>query len=266
MAQLDVAQKSLLTAPSKPIGHLSNKVPACEIWHDGSPAAGTVVNAATMQYATATLTLSINGSADSRVGSSGALACSGATLNTFGELSDAINKVDGWHCRLLAVKRSDSTNATLEDSGSALDCYHRARTLLIDTDALEMHSYCVTAAEGVSGSNRGRTFADKVKAIYDEHGHRNCLFYLKVNPTYTGTNAVATMTIYSVNGATNSETLLGTFILGATTVVNTFDFTKMPIVALEGERLVVRICVTADANANLASITESLIVAKSIKV
>lgn len=265
MASIDTAKISLLTAPSKPIGQLSDLAPACEIWYDGSDISGTKVTAATAQYAINTLGLGVNGAADSRIGPSGLIDCTNAAYDTFGELSDHINSVSGWNCRLLGVLRSDSTNATLEDSGSALNCFKKSIKLKLDTDAIDMHSYCCTAAEGATCSSPDSTFGAKVRSVYNEQGAVNCLFYLKFTSTYAGTSPVQTMTIYSINGATNTENLLGSMILLASTNPNTYDFTHMPVTAKRGERLVVRIKNTAGSGANLASVDESLAVAKSIR-
>lgn len=56
------------------------------------------------------LTLSINGSADSTVGSSGVLAF--ATYTTLGALVDAINASSNWKAEIVAGLRSDSTGSS----------------------------------------------------------------------------------------------------------------------------------------------------------
>jgi len=254
---IEIAKNSLITATSKPIGHVSDLAPAMQIWYDGRDVSGTKTTAATVTYATATLTLAINGTGDSRVGSSGAMLCSEAAYDTFGEVEDVINAVDGWHCRLMGVLRSDSTNATLEDK-SATNCLRKAVDLTLDTDASDIHSYCVSNAEGATSVPRGCTQADKMKAIYDERGARNCLFYMKFSATLTG---VHTGAIYSVNGATRTERLIGSMVLAATTVANTYDFADFPITANPGERLVVRL----SEGTGYTTFDESLINAKSIQ-
>lgn len=255
MASIETAKISLLTAPSKPIGHLANLVPAGEIWYDGSNAAGVPVTAATVAHATDTLTLTINGAVDSRIGASGLIDCNDSAYDTYGELSDHINSVDGWHFRLLGPLRADSTDADLNELAAA-NCFKLPKQLTITTTTI--HSYCISNATGTMAAGGSTSFDRKVQAIYDEHGAANCLFYFLYNGTDTG---IITMTIYSINGATNTETLLGTFVMTTDTEYSD-DFTGMPVTALAGDRLVVRLV----AGTSIDSITDSIIVAKSIQM
>lgn len=255
---IEIAKSSLLTATSKPIGHISDKAPALEVWYDGSAVSGTTTTAATVKYATDTFTFYINGAVDSRIGSSGVVDCNNASYNTFGELSAHINSVDGWHMRLKGVLESGSADATLLDRSTAVNCLRTAVDFLIDTDAMDIHSFCISNAEGPTAVKRGSTEADKVKAIYDERGAVNCLFYLKFTATLTG---VATGAIYSINGATHTENLIGTMVFAATTVANTYDFSDFPITANPGERLVVLIT----EGTGYTTVDEALINAKSIQ-
>ena len=257
MANIEMAKLSLLTAPSKPIGHITDKVPAMEIWYDGSPIDGTATTAATIQYATATLTCSINGSGDSRIGSSGAMLCSGAAYDTAIEVERVINAVPGWNCRLLGVLGAASMNATMEDSGAALNCLRTAAQVKVDTSALLTQSWCITNASDPVFSS-GSSIVDKRSSVYDERGAVNCLFYLYYTVTLGG---ASTLKVYSIDRRTETENLLGTFVPAATTVANTFDFTDQPITARHGEQLV--IIHTDDTS---LSCEESIINAKSIRM
>lgn len=259
MASIETAKNSLITAPSKVIGQLTNLALACEIWYDGRDVSGVRTTTAKVGYTTNYFVFTINGAADTRGAfhdTTGQLDCTSYT--TMIAVAREINKVDGWHCRLLGVLGADSSNATIENV-TAANCLKKAVQFPITSAAMETHAYCVSRAEGATGMSKGSTYADKVKAIYDEKGAVNVLFYLKVNPTYTGTNC--TMTIYSVNGARELENLVGSVVLLATTVVNIFDFTEFPVTSRPGERLIVRIV----ADTNLAAITENLALGKSIQ-
>lgn len=256
-----MAKMSLLTAPSKPIGQLTGLAPAAEIWYDGSPISGTAVTSATMQYTTNALTLSVNGSGDSRIGSSGVIDCTDGAYDTFGELEKAINAVPGWHCRLLGALAADSTNATVEDSGSALGCLKTTQKLLIDTSALLTHGFCITNA-----SIPVAPAENKRKAIYDERGAVNCLFYLYYVATFSADSGdTMTMTIYSVDRANDTETLLGSIVLAATTVANELDFTNMPITSRYNEQLVIRFT-AGGTNPVFTAVTSAVVNGKSIRM
>ncbi len=251
-----IAKNSLITAPSKVLGQLTDLSIGLEIWNSGGFVSGVRTYAATIKYATNAFTLYINGDVDSRIGSSGVMDCNGV-YTTMLLVSHHINSVDGWHCRLKGVLLSDSADATIIEVAEA-NCLRVAVQFPVSSADMETHCYCISNAKGVTSIPGGLSYADKVRAIYDEGGAANCLFYLKVTPTFTGTNC--TMTIYSINGATETENLIGSMVLVATTNPNTYDFTAMPITALPGERLIVRLV----ADTNLASVTENLAVGKSI--
>lgn len=250
------AKISLLTAPSKPIGHLADLAPACEIWYDGRDVAGVKTTTADIAHATDTYTFQINDAVDTRLGANldGLVDTSDSGTDTYGEFSDHINSVDGWHCRLLGALRANSTDADMNEL-TEISCLKKAISCTITTVAI--HTYCITNAEGASAYGGSTSFNDKAKAIYDEKGAANCLFYFSYNGTDTG---VITMTIYSINGVTNTETLLGTFVMTTDTEYSD-DFTAMPVTALAGDRLVIRLV----AGTSIDSITNSLIVAKSIQ-
>jgi hypothetical protein len=257
MANIEVAKLSLLTAPSKGIGHIADKAPAMEIWYDGSPIAGVATTSATIQYATTTLTFNINGAVDTRIGASGLMVCSGTGYDTAIEVERAINKVDGWCCRLLGVLGASSTDAVYVDSGAALNCLRKAATICIETSTHLTHSFCVTNAPTPANIPSGLNGTMKREAIYDERGAMNCLFYLSYIVTLGGTS---TCNFYSINRVTETETLLGTILPAATNVVNTFDFKGIPLTAQPGEQLVV---IHTD-DTSLTS-TSSIINAKSIR-
>lgn len=252
---ITIAKNSLITAPSKVLGQLTDLSIGLEIWNSGGFVSGVKTTAATVTYATNAFTMTINGAVDSRIGASGVMDCNG-TYTTMLLVSHHINSVDGWHCRLKGVLLADSADATITEV-AASNCLRVAVQCPIASADMETHAYCISNAEGVTSIPGGLSYADKVRAIYDEGGAANCLFYLKVAPTYTG---ACTMTIYSINGATETENLIGSMVLLATTEPNTYDFTAMPITAQPGERLIVRIV----AATNLAAVTENLAIGKSI--
>ena len=258
MADMNTARLSLLTAPSKFVAGLDDTAPVLEVWHDGSDVAGVQTTAATFAIATDVMTLTINGAVDTRIGSSGTLTMTGATLDTITEVAAAINKVSGWYCRVLGALVGDTTNAVILDV-TAVTCYKTAVKCYFDTSAAKFHTYNISNCEGAAVScSPGTTLANKINAIYYEKEAANCLFYLKVNPTLGG--GTETFVFYSVNGATETESVIGTIDYTTSTTAETYDFTECPITALSGERLVIRL-----ADSTSLAITESLCIGKSIK-
>jgi hypothetical protein len=257
MANIEVAKMSLLTAPSKGIGHIADKAPAMEIWYDGSPIAGVATTSATVQYTTDTLFFKINGSIDTRLGDGAEVDCNNASYNTAILVERHINSIDGWHCRLLGVLGASSSDAVYEDSAAALNCLRTAAVINIDTSAHLTHSFCITNATAPVNVPSGLQGTMKREAIYDERGAMNCLFYLSYIVTLGGTS---TCNFYSINRVTETENLLGTILPAASNLVNTFDFKGIPLTAQPGEQLVV---IHTD-NTSLTS-TSSIINAKSIR-
>lgn len=256
MANIEVAKMSLLTAPSKGIGHIEDKAPAMEIWYDGSPVSGTPTYDASIAYATTSFTLKINGAVDTRIGVTGIMLCSGGSYNTAIKIERVVNAVDGWHCRLLGVLGASSTDATLEDVGDT-KCLRSAVQFPIDTSAHKTHSFCITNASSPVNTPSELQGTMKREAIYDERGAMNCLFYLSYIVTLGGTSSLK---FYSINRVTETENLIGTLVPAGTNTVNTFDFKGAPLTAQPGEQLVI---IHTDSS-SLAS-TSSIINAKSIR-
>lgn len=82
---------------------------ALRIRYVGSPESSTDYADAVLVSATS-LVLSVNGTGDSTVGSSGTLAF--ATYTTLGALVDAINLSDNWEAEIVAGLRSDAVNGS----------------------------------------------------------------------------------------------------------------------------------------------------------
>lgn len=82
---------------------------ALQIRYVGSPESSPDYADAVLVSATS-LTLSVNGVADSTVGATGVLAF--ATYTTLGALVDAINLSDNWEARIVAGLRSDAVNGS----------------------------------------------------------------------------------------------------------------------------------------------------------
>lgn len=254
---IELAKLSLLTAPTQKTAVLDDTAPMLEIWNDGQDVSNARVTAATVTLASSVFTFTINDSADTRLGTSGQIDCTGASYDTLTEFVRKVNSVDGWYCRPLMGLPTSSTNATLIDVGES-KCLKICVQCKIDTSAALIHGYHVTATEGmVVACSPGTSPGNKLKAIYDERGCVNCLFYLKYTATLGGTS---TLVIYSINGVTETVNYIGAIIPAATTVANTLDFTQMPITSNPGERLLVLVT----DNTSLA-ITESSCIGKSIR-
>lgn len=95
------------------------------------------------------LTLSVNGVADSTVGATGVLAF--ATYTTLGSLVDAINLSANWEAEIVAGLRSDSTASSvlLARSTSAFRPYQEV-SLFWDSSACKHISFCVEPKVGFS--------------------------------------------------------------------------------------------------------------------
>lgn len=102
-----LTSKALETGVGKAL--VADQGVALEIRYVGSPESSPDYADAVLVSATS-LTLSVNGVADSTVGSSGVLAF--ATYTTLGLLVDAINLSANWEARIVAGLRSDAVNGS----------------------------------------------------------------------------------------------------------------------------------------------------------
>jgi len=74
--------------------------------------AGSYHYADAVLVSAATLTLSIDGTADSTVGASGVIDLTSGSYDTLGELVDAINLSSNWEAEIVAGLRSDTVNGS----------------------------------------------------------------------------------------------------------------------------------------------------------
>lgn len=132
--QIDMKDIAYVKSPYKPFALADNDVVAL-IWHDGSSTeAGTAVTAATITAtADTSLTCSINGAADARIGATGVL--DDGTYATWGAMVDAIEVAKGWHCQLVGVIRATKTVESNAGIGAVAEtsCFKVAVEMKMDT-------------------------------------------------------------------------------------------------------------------------------------
>lgn len=246
--------------------------PAFTIWHNGasviSGSTTTEVTAATITFDSGDdLTFTINGAADTRFGTGGKLDCSTetGTYDSFSELYDKINSVPGWCFRIEAGISTDLIDNTTRNVlvKSATDCFHKGVTFWWDTSAAEMHNIVISNRRIISSCSDESKYP-KIACIENEGGAANALDYFKANFDIGGTTPVLTMTVYSCDDASSSDTLMGTQILPDGSA-ETYDFTAAGgLTALAGERLVVKLTCTAASGADIGTLTEFRAVGRSI--
>lgn len=250
---------------------LDDKSPAFSIWHNGAPtAAGTAVTAATITFDTGDdLTFTINGAADTRLGTGGKVDCSTETGSYDGltELYNKVNGVPGWCMRIEAGIGTDLVDNTTRNVlvKAATDCYKKIVTFYWDTNEAEMHNIVISNRRLVVLESDENKF-DKIRMIEDEGGATNTLDYLKANFNIGGTTPVLTGTFYSSSGgsAAANDTLIGTQIFPDNSA-ETYDFTACGgLTAKAGERLVVRLVCTAAENADIGTLTEFRAIGRSV--
>lgn len=268
---IDLSKAHEIVTPIKPNGYLSNLAPGITVWHDGSPTeSGTAVTSAyvTIAASTGDITFHINGTTntDDRIGSSGAIDVSGASYDTYKQIYDHINSVQGWYCRLDGVL--PSTAAGTENALNELaqtSCYKRAVACPIDTAGIDKHGLCISNRRYATVRN-GHSGNGKLAAIEDEHGAINRLYYLWLTATDAGTGLIK---IYSVGPNTcttdkesNAMEEIQLFHIpsSATTVETKLDFLSHPITAKPGHHLVIEYS-SSDA---VSAVTECFALGKSI--
>jgi hypothetical protein len=226
------------------------------IWHDGTPTeSGTAVTAATVAHATATITLTINGAGDARLGSTGAMDTSAGGYDTYKELYDHINMVQGWHCRLEGQLHGATSNAEFNEL-TAIRCwgYQNAQTLTATTATNDVHGLVISNRHTCqSGAIPG---GEKIKRIEDEHGAVNKLFYLWLTATDAGTGLIR---VYSIKGV-ESQTLLFEQASAASNAQTEFNFSTRPIVAKPKEHLLIQYV----AGGAMTAAAECLVNGKSV--
>jgi len=225
-------------------GTWTDLCPIMTIWHDGSATAGgTAVTAATITTVagtTNTITLTINGSADTRIGggADGVVDLMEAGYDTCGEVYDHINSVQGWNCRLEGVLRAsllkDATRAIVI-AAAEQTCYKTGVAILRDSDVTSKaagfeHGWVIS--QRAVKTARGKY--GKIRAIEHEHGYRNILDKLSVTLTYAADSAV--IYVYQVKGTT--EELVHSQTAAATTVAGTWT-PASPIIADPGYHLLI---------------------------
>lgn len=154
------------------------------------------------------LTLSIDGSADTTVGSSGVLAF--ATYTTLGSLVDAINASSNWEAEIVAGLRSDTVSGSelLARSTSTFRMYQEV-TLKWDSSDNGVYGidYCLEpgrpfeTVHGVSGANKSflehRVGLSRVLALCNTNaGESITLYVYEVKPDKAAVlNTLATFTV-----------------------------------------------------------------------
>lgn len=132
--QINMKDIAYVKSPYKPFALADYGVVAL-IWHDGSPTeAGVAVTAATIEAtADTSLTCTINGAADARIGATGVL--DDGTYATWGAMVDAIEVASGWHCQLVGVLRATKTVEANAGIGAvtAVTCFKTAVEMKMDT-------------------------------------------------------------------------------------------------------------------------------------
>lgn len=136
---------------------------ALRIRYVGSPESSSDYADAVLVSATS-LTLSVNGSADTTVGSSGVLAF--ATYTTLGSLVDAINQSDNWEAEIVAGLRSDSTGSSvlLARSTSTFRPYATVE-LYWDSSACSHISYLLEPAEAFASEEQVKAHRVALKRV-----------------------------------------------------------------------------------------------------
>ncbi len=236
----------------KSLSHSGTQTDLCEmieIWHDGSSTeAGVAVTAATITTVagtTNTITLTINGAVDSRIGASGIIDCEDAAWDTAGEVYDHINSVQGWCCRIKGMLRagvmSEGGRATML-AAAAQTCYRKPVAILRDSDigskaAGFEHGWVLSAREAPTYYGQ----KGKIRGIESEHRYRISLAYLSVTLTFVADTAI--LYVYKVKGTTETE--IHQQASGATTVAGTWTPTKEKLLDPDEHILVLAVNVSA---------------------
>lgn len=170
------------------------------IWYDGSGAAATVAVANTGTD----LNFTVDAATDGTPGTSGTISLDGAGTDTFLEVANVINVVDGWHCLVVDALNADSANGTLIDF-SAVSCYKfsNVKKLKGDTSAIQKFVLAISAEDDT----------------FDDSGVINSLLYLKYTPTYSSGNL--TVNIYE------AQTKVASWAGSATTVADEYTMTTI---------------------------------------
>lgn len=245
-----------IVAPTKCLAaQLTNLAPAMAIWHDGSPTeAGTPVTAATVAVAAGgNMTFTINGSGDTRIGTTGVITVTGLTAV---DIYRAVNAVQGWNLILEGMRGANSVDNTLGEL-TAASCLERQVEPLIVTADLDVHGIVISNR---SYATAGGTQSSKLAVIEDESGAINKLYYLHIVAT-DATAASGEITIWSIHGAESTgETLLGSYIPSASTTETILDFQQCPIVAKPNEHLLIQYV----AGGAMTGLTELIVNGKSV--
>lgn len=273
MEKLIIAKKHALHGVTRGRSVDDDLSPAFTIWHTGAPSmsgyTATPVTAATVHFDTGDdLVFTINGAADTRLGTAGKIDCSTetGTYDSILELYNKINAVPGWCMRPEAGIGADLVDNTTRNvlTTSSADCFQKPVTFYWDTSAAEMASAVISNRRIITMGSEERYHPAKISMMEDEGGATNVLEYLKINFNVAGTTPVLTLTIYSCNGETRTDTLLHSQILPDASA-ETYDFTKCGgLSALKGERLVVRAVCTAASGADIGVLTTFMAQGRSI--
>lgn len=272
-SRLELAKYHALHGPTRGRSVDDDLSPAFMIWHNGAPSmsgyTATAVTAATVHFDTGDdLVFTINAAADTRLGTGGKIDCSTetGTYDALLEIYEKVNSVPGWCMTIAGGINTDLIDNTTRNvlTTSSADCFKKPVTFYWDTSAAEMASAVISNRRIITYDNEERFSPGKISLMEDEGGATNVLEYLKVNFNVAGTTPVLTLTIYSCNGNTRTDTLLHSQVLPDNSA-ETYDFTKCGgLSALPGERLVVRAVCTAASGPDIGTLTTFIAQGRSI--
>lgn len=267
--------RSSIAAYTKNMSVENDLSPAFTIYHTGGPSVSsltaTAVTSASVTFDTGDdFTFKVNGAADTRFGTGGKVDASTetGTYDSMSELYTFVNSISGWAMRLEGAIPTDLIDDTTRHVlvKADTDCFRKPVTFYWDTDEAEMHNFVISnrrtaIIDGTEVHEKG-----KLAMIEDEGGAINVLDYLKVNFNIAGTNPTLTLYLYSMNGRTQTATLIATQAL-TDNAASTWDFTRMGgLTAKPGEYLVGRIvCATpVESDEDIGTLTTFRCIGRSI--
>lgn len=222
----------------------------------GAAQTGTATVA--VDAATGDIAFVVNGAADTTIGcptATGTIDTSDAACDTFVEVVTVINKTTNWRAVYGAVIGTDSTNNTLITRAATAASGANGLPLLKDT-AVALNVTADLTPNFYSGGRTMRFFMAPVGATVGAkidpnpyNGFRTWVPYATETITSSGTVGLFSIigdTVVHANQGTAAYTLSETIRVivaqtgAATTVNKNYDFTKFPLIANPGERILIR--------------------------
>ncbi len=229
MASQDFLQMRSLAAEEKLIRATDDEPVVLRIKHIGSGTDQTPTVA--LSDTSSTLTLTDGASAAT------AIDLSAAAYNTVGEVSDYIDGLDSWSCKVLDALRSDATNDKWVD-GSVTSAVKEGETVfdvLSDTSALAAYRLRITYDRSVGG-------------LKPKGSHRVILKKVIYNLDHTAAQGVVKLYEITASGKTETQVFDGGLSVDITDTTHDFEDGTTPG---EGNDFVVAVDGTViDANAN----------------